>query len=311
MIMIIYKTTNLITNKIYVGLDTKNNPNYLGSGTIIKLSIKKYGKENFKKEILFESTTETIEQMVEMEVFWINKLNSFVPGIGYNIINTVMYNRYGKLNSEESNKKRSEKLKGKNNPMFGKKQSEESNKKRSEKMKGEKSPRFGTHHTEEVKKLLSEYRKGVPLSAKGIQNMRANDGKNNPMFGRHHSEETKNKISKKNKGKIAPNKGKKLSIETKQKLSITKINRVWICNELTQQSKHINKEELSLFLDNGWKLGILQSRISKGVESRKNRIRICNIELQKVKNVDKNLLESYLKDGWILGGLKKSYINGL
>ena len=50
--MIIYKTTNLINSKIYVGQDSKNNYNYLGSGIIIKKAIKKYGKENFKKEII-------------------------------------------------------------------------------------------------------------------------------------------------------------------------------------------------------------------------------------------------------------------
>ena len=52
--MIIYKTTNLTTGKIYVGQDSKNNPNYFGSGKYIFRSIKKYGKENFKKEILCE-----------------------------------------------------------------------------------------------------------------------------------------------------------------------------------------------------------------------------------------------------------------
>jgi hypothetical protein len=50
--MIIYKTTNLINGKIYVGQDSKNNPKYLGSGIVLNHAIKKYGKDNFKKEIL-------------------------------------------------------------------------------------------------------------------------------------------------------------------------------------------------------------------------------------------------------------------
>ena len=49
---IIYKTTNLINGKIYVGSDISNIPSYLGSGKILKCAIKKYGKDNFQKEIL-------------------------------------------------------------------------------------------------------------------------------------------------------------------------------------------------------------------------------------------------------------------
>ena len=50
----IYKTTNTVNNKIYIGKhQTENvNDNYLGSGVSLERAIKKYGKEYFVKEIL-------------------------------------------------------------------------------------------------------------------------------------------------------------------------------------------------------------------------------------------------------------------
>lgn len=76
--MVIYKTTNLINGKFYVGKDAKNNPNYLGSGKALKHAIDKYGKENFKKEIL--EVCSSLDELVEREKFWINELNALTEG---------------------------------------------------------------------------------------------------------------------------------------------------------------------------------------------------------------------------------------
>lgn len=50
----IYKTTNLLNNKFYIGMHSTANlaDGYLGSGTRLRRSIRRHGKENFKFEIL-------------------------------------------------------------------------------------------------------------------------------------------------------------------------------------------------------------------------------------------------------------------
>lgn len=77
---IIYKVTNLINGKIYVGKQTNKNPHYYGSGKLIKQAIKKYGKENFIKEKLDECYGD--ENGSKLEIHWILKLNALS---GYNL----------------------------------------------------------------------------------------------------------------------------------------------------------------------------------------------------------------------------------
>ena len=68
----VYKTTNLINNKIYIGQHKwtghEIDPKYLGSGKILKEAIKTYGKENFKCEIL--EWCESFDELNKRERYW-------------------------------------------------------------------------------------------------------------------------------------------------------------------------------------------------------------------------------------------------
>ena len=90
---LIYKITNLANGKIYIGLtsrtldircnshmcDAYNNRDYHNR---FHNAIRKYGKENFTKEII--DTAETLEELKQKEIFYIEHYRSLDPEIGYN-----------------------------------------------------------------------------------------------------------------------------------------------------------------------------------------------------------------------------------
>lgn len=113
---VIYKTTNLINGKIYIGQYSGNNKNYLGSGKVLKRAIEKYGRDNFVREILEECDSILLD---ERETYWIQKLNSFDKKIGYNMTDTGRASFKGKQHSEETKKILSLQKMGEKNPRFG------------------------------------------------------------------------------------------------------------------------------------------------------------------------------------------------
>jgi len=117
--MIIYCTLNKITGRIYIGKDTKNDPNYLGSGKILKHAIKKYGAHNFSKHILEHCSSK--KELEKKERIWITGLNTTNRVIGYNITKggTGEDTFTNNPNKEKIRKQKSKKLKGRPSPKKG------------------------------------------------------------------------------------------------------------------------------------------------------------------------------------------------
>lgn len=66
----VYRITCQLNNKIYIGKHKTNdlNDNYMGSGNLIRRAIKKYGAENFTKEILYVFNSEVEMNAKEAEL---------------------------------------------------------------------------------------------------------------------------------------------------------------------------------------------------------------------------------------------------
>ncbi len=222
--MIIYKTINLINGKIYIGQDTKNDPNYLGSGKIIKEAIKKYGKKNFTKEIIEICNNQ--DELNSSEIYWIDKLESRNNEIGYNILSGGLGSTGFKQSAESIEKikenNRSENFKKiMSSPEVSKKISE--GQKNSDAKKNlHKSPEYREKMSKSLKDRIfsDEHRKKLSESLKGkkkseihsknlsisLKNSEKIKGENNPFYGKKHSQETIEKIRETIKNKNNDNK---------------------------------------------------------------------------------------------------------
>lgn len=167
----IYKTTNLINNKIYIGCHKTKDPNddYLGSGKHLKHSIEKYGIENFKKEVLYVFDDEASmfakeKELVTEEFCKREDTYNICPGGqgGWGYINS------NSLNLKTSKKERLKSLK-KATKAF-------------------------------IKKMNTDVEFRKSISEKNRQTMikKYEEGFINPFYGKKHSDETKIKISEKN-----------------------------------------------------------------------------------------------------------------
>jgi group I intron endonuclease len=244
----IYKTTNLINSKVYIGQHQRDefDKKYYGTGKIILRALKKYGKENFKVEII--KWYSSLDKLNEAEIEFIRAFDSRNPMIGYNVSfggNQVMK---GLHHSEETKKKISEAGKGK---II----SDECKNKISIANKGRKFPKsFG--------QKISKSKKGKP--------------------GHKTSEETKIKLHKANKGQIIPEWQKQLISIAQTGRIKTKEEKLKIGNSLKGNKYRLGKphtEEAKKRISEACK-GIKKSEETKAkmkiVQARRNELRLLS-----------------------------------
>jgi group I intron endonuclease len=213
----IYKITNLLNDKSYVGQHITNKKplkdKYMGSGFYLKSSIKKHGLQNFKKEILISELTSQFAANI-FEEYFIKKEETLYPK-GYNLLGSCIQVEFSKATLEKMSKSH----KGQVSHNKGKNLSEETKKKISKTLKGRVSPKKGKKMSEEQKQKISLTSKGRTAWNKGKQMSKEfkeecrkrNKGKKHSKEtieklakfrkGKRHSEETKQKIGLKHKGK--------------------------------------------------------------------------------------------------------------
>jgi group I intron endonuclease len=103
----VYLITNNINNKKYIGSSRKKtvDPQYYGSGRRIKDAIKKYGIENFTREILWEGEGDARD----IETYWLKHFDASSNPQFYNMTNDARGNT---LHKEKTKRTVSEKLTG-------------------------------------------------------------------------------------------------------------------------------------------------------------------------------------------------------
>lgn len=217
----IYKTTNLVNGKIYIGqhrCDTDEFDGYLGSGVSLLNAVKRYGRRNFKRETLRVCDTQL--QLDAWEMLYIKKFDSTNKKVGYNIL-PGSANKFGQVN-----------------PMMIPRVKEKMIKNRRGKCAGECCYWYGKHLSEETKRKISEKAK-----------QRLADPKNNPRYGKHWSEEFKAHMSKKMTGNTNA-RGKVVSEITRQRIRESGTGIRWITNGV--ETKRLLR---GVSMPDGWWIG--------------------------------------------------------
>ena len=149
---IIYMLTNKVNGKRYIGQHGTNNldDGYMGTGVLIRKEIRKYGKENFTKEILCYCKDRY--EASEKEREYIEKYGTYADG--YNLAKGGE-GASGVKHTPEQRKANSERMKkfNREHPEYAQRFAE-----RSRQAVGEKNPFFGHKLSKEHIALLTKTR---------------------------------------------------------------------------------------------------------------------------------------------------------
>lgn len=200
MVGIIYKATNTINGKVYIGqtkqdFESRKRYHYFymnqGVDFVFYRALRKYGWDNFHWEIIDTANSE--DELDNKEIFWISHLKSYIYDENSNGYNMTLGGEgaRGRVVSDETRKKLSKAKKGENNPLFGKNLSEEHRRKISDGNKGKNvseetrikmsKSQMGDSHWNRGKNLSDEHKKKIAESI---------SGENHPMFGKKHRKES-------------------------------------------------------------------------------------------------------------------------
>lgn len=127
---IIYKITNLVNGKMYIGqhITSDLDDGYMGSGILIARAIKKYGVENFRKEyMMFCEDKEELDYMerVFVDETWLSRSDTYNLRLGgeggWQYINdhNMCLHKRGYTVSDVGRRNIALAKIGENNPMYG------------------------------------------------------------------------------------------------------------------------------------------------------------------------------------------------
>lgn len=251
----IYKVTNLINNKIYIGKREKPEFDnaYWGSGKYFKNALKKYGRKNFIREVIEWCASST--QLREREEFWIKYYRNLNYNM-YNIKDSSVGGNTLKYASPEDKMSFSNRMR-----EIGKSS-----------IKG----RVMISRGDEVKYVKSDdlqryldlgYVRGnskktldkISKSLKGRKQPRDLVEKRlNSCRGKKRSDEFRRHMSEVKRGKPSWNKGIPMRPESKDKMIKALKGRVRINNGVINKS--IKPTDLDSYLSEGWVLGWLDKK---------------------------------------------------